>query len=58
VLPSVIKWFGKGRPHRHKKKHLPLTRLQGILMALAIAVVVGLIFLLVIYLDSLPRWTD
>jgi len=28
------------------------------LLTIAIAVVVGLIFLLVIYLDSLPRWTD
>ena len=55
MLPSVIKWFGKGRPHRHKKKQLPLTRLQGTLLALAIATLVGLIFLLVIYLDSLPR---
>ena len=57
MLPFVIKWFGKGRLHRHKKKQLPLTALQGTLLALAIAILVGLVFLLVIYLD-LPRWTD
>lgn len=43
---------------RRKKKDLPLTTLQGLLLSLAIGVLVALVFAFVFYLYALPKWSE
>jgi hypothetical protein len=43
---------------RQRKKHLPLTARQGVLLSLAIGIFVALVFLFVFYVYGLPTWSQ